>query len=73
MKKYFDQLRPMERRVVLFVGVALFVALNWVFVWPYFSDWSNYTVRYGAAQTKLKLYQTAIAQEAGDGEDGAEI
>jgi len=63
MKKYFEQLRPMERRLVIGVGVVLLIVLNWVFVWPHFSDWHNYTSRYEDAQRKLKLYQTAISRK----------
>lgn len=63
MKKYFAQLRPAERRLVIGVGVVLFIVLNAVFVWPRFSDWSNLTRRYEDAQRKLKLYQTAVAQQ----------
>ena len=62
MKKYFDQLRPMERRLVIGVGVILLLVVNWVMVWPHFADWSNLTRRYEDAQRKLKLYQTAVAQ-----------
>jgi type II secretory pathway component PulM len=60
MKKYFEGLRPFERRVILFVGVVLLAALNWVLVWPHFSDWTNLTHSYEEAQQKLKLYQTSI-------------
>jgi Tfp pilus assembly protein PilO len=60
MKKYFEGLRPFERRVILFVGVVLLAALNWVLVWPHFSDWSNLSHSYADAQQKLKLYQSAI-------------
>ncbi len=63
MKKYFDQLRPLERRLVIGVGVVLLIVLNWVLVWPHFADWSKLTNRYEDAQHKLKLYQTAVAQK----------
>lgn len=63
MKKYFEQLRPMERRLVIAVGVVLLVVLNWVFVWPHFSDWTNLSNDYQTAQQKLKLYQTTIAMK----------
>jgi len=63
MKKYFDQLRPLERRLVIGVGVVLLIVLNWVLVWPHFSDWNKLTGRYEDAQRKLKLYQTAAAQK----------
>jgi type II secretory pathway component PulM len=63
MKKYFDQLRPMERRLVIGVGVVLLLVANWVLVWPHFSDWGKLTRRYEDAQRKLKLFQTAVAQK----------
>jgi len=62
MKKYFDQLRPLERRLVIGVGVVLLVVLNWVFVWPHFSDWSSLTGRYEEAQQQLKVYQAVLDQ-----------
>lgn len=63
MKKYFEGLRPMERRLVIAVGVILLVVLNWVFVWPHFSDWTNLSNNYRDAQQKLKLYQSAIGMK----------
>jgi hypothetical protein len=63
MKKYFEQLRPAERRLVIGVGVVLILVVNWVYVWPHFSDWSRLTDQYQDAQRKLKLYQTAVAQK----------
>jgi Tfp pilus assembly protein PilO len=62
MKKYFEQLRPMERRLVVGVAVVLLVVLNAVFVWPHFSDWGNLQHRLEEARGKLKLFQTASAQ-----------
>lgn len=62
MKKYFEQLRPLERRLAVGVLVVLFLVLNAVFIYPHFSDWGKLQRRLNAAQTKLKLYQTAIAQ-----------
>ena len=41
MKKYFAQLRPMERRLVVGVAVILVIVLNWWFIWPHFSDWND--------------------------------
>ena len=64
MKKYFAQLRPLERRMAIGVLVILFLVLNYVFVWPHFSDWGNWRRRGDDARRKLKLYQTAIAQTA---------
>ena len=62
MKKYFSQLRPLERRLAVGGFVALIVVLNWWLVWPHFSDWSNLRRQLDDAQKKLKLYQAAAAQ-----------
>jgi Tfp pilus assembly protein PilO len=62
MKKFFAQLRPMERRLAVGVLVALILVLNWVFIWPHFSDWSNLHRRLEAARQKLALYQSTILQ-----------
>ena len=65
MKKYFAQLRPLERRLAFGVLVVLFLVLNYVFIWPHFADWGNLSRRGEDAQRKLKLYQTALAQRPG--------
>ncbi|MDB6026736.1 MAG: hypothetical protein JWM68_2959 [Verrucomicrobiales bacterium] len=41
MKKFFQQLRPLEQRLVIVTGLIVFVLVNWVFVWPHFSDWTQ--------------------------------
>ena len=62
MKKFFAQLRPLERRLAVGVLVVFVLVLNWWFIWPHFSDWSNLHRRFEEAQQKLKLYQTTILQ-----------
>ena len=62
MKRYFAQLRPLERRLVVGVAVVVFLVLNAVFIWPHSSDWSNLRTRLDNAKNKLKLYQAAVAQ-----------
>jgi hypothetical protein len=62
MNKFFAQLRPMERRLAVGVLVVFILVLNWVFIWPHFSDWSNLRHRLTDAQQKLNLYQTTILQ-----------
>lgn len=64
MKKFFAQLRPLERRLAVGVLVVLFLVLNFVFVWPHFGDLSKLRFRESDARQKLKLYQTAVAQSA---------
>lgn len=63
MKKYFEQLPPTERRLVIGVGLVVVFVLNWWFVWPHFSDWGNLSRRLDDAQRKLMLYQKAVAQK----------
>jgi Tfp pilus assembly protein PilO len=62
MKKFFAQLRPLERRLAVGVLVVLILVLNWVFIWPHFSDWSNLRSRFEVAKQKLALYQATILQ-----------
>jgi Tfp pilus assembly protein PilO len=62
VKKFFAQLRPLERRLAVGVLVVFVLVLNWWFIWPHFSDWSNLHRRFEEAQQKLKLYQTTILQ-----------
>ena len=62
MKKYFAQLRPLERRLVIGVAVVLLLVLNGVFIWPHFSDWGKLRGRLDQARRQLKLYQMTAAQ-----------
>jgi Tfp pilus assembly protein PilO len=62
MKKYFAQLRPLERRLAVGVLVVVILVLNAWLIWPHFSDWGNLHRRLKSAQSKLKLYQTNITQ-----------
>jgi len=62
VKKYFAQLRPLERRLAVGVAVILFLVLNWIFIWPHFSDWGNLETRQKNARASLQLYQATISQ-----------
>lgn len=62
MNKYFANLRPLERRLVVGVGVALLIILNWAFVWPHFADAGNYQNRLDGATRKLKSWHAAVDQ-----------
>jgi len=55
-------LRPQERRLVVFVGIVLFVVLNIWLVWPHFGDWGMLQLRYTRAQKTLDTYRTEIAR-----------
>ena len=64
MKKFFAQLRPLERRLAVGVLVILILVLNFVFVWPHFSDWGNLQGRMATARKNLARDQAVIAQSA---------
>ena len=54
MKRFWEQLKPNERRVVVIVVIAFFLVMNWWFVWPHFSDFGRDTARIHGAEEKLK-------------------
>ncbi len=60
MKKFFAQLRPVERRLAVGVVVIFILVLNWWYIWPHFSDWGNLRHAMDDAQQKLALYQKTI-------------
>ncbi len=62
MKKYFAQLRPLERRLVVGVAVVLVVVLNAMFIWPHFADWGNLRARLDKARSELERNQKTVAQ-----------
>ena len=62
MKSYLDNLRPFEKRLVVGIGAMLFVVLNFVFVFPHFSNWSHVKTplddaagRYGSIKKEIDL------------------
>lgn len=79
MESFFDKLglRPAERRLLMGVGVALFIVLNIYLVWPHFSDWKKLRTeietakstlaQYEAEQAKLPEYQAREAELKGKG------
>jgi len=62
MKGYLDSLKPSERRLVVGFGIVAFIVLNFWFVVPHFSDWSNLKIRIAMAGKKLDLYNATIEQ-----------
>jgi hypothetical protein len=62
MKKYFNSLRPFEKRVVVGVGLALFAVLNLWIVFPHFSDMKVLRQRLDDARTKKTKYEMLINQ-----------
>ena len=62
MKKYFEQLRPMERRLAVGVIVAVLLVANYIYIWPYFGQWGDLDNKTNQAHQTLKMYQDAIDQ-----------
>ena len=62
MKGYWNQLRPLEKRLVVGVGAVVFVVLNLWFVVPHFSDWGKVQARMTKAQKTLGEFDTKISQ-----------
>lgn len=60
----FDKmnLRPQERRLVVIVGMVIFVLLNMWFVWPLFNDWSTTRNEIEKNRSTLERYKREIAQ-----------
>ena len=63
MKRYWEGLRPFEKRVVVGVATGLFAVFNLWFVLPHFSDLSRMKKRMEEAQWTLRVRETAIAQK----------
>ena len=63
MKRYWEGLRPFEKRVVVGVATGLFAVFNLWFVLPHFSDLARMKNRMEDAQRLLRIRETAIAQK----------
>lgn len=55
-------LRPQERRLLVFVAVVVFVVLNIWLVWPRFKDWKLVKSEYEKNLAELHRYQKEVAQ-----------
>jgi Tfp pilus assembly protein PilO len=67
MTNPFDQLnlRPQERRVVVIVGLLIFVVLNFLLVTPLFGQLGQSENQLKSSETKLAKYETEIAKAPG--------
>ena len=62
MKKYFEHLRPMERRLAVGVIVVLLLVVNYVMIWPHFGDWGNLDGKIQQERQTLQSYKDTIGQ-----------
>lgn len=65
MTTFLDKLnlRPQERRWVMGVMVVVIIVLNWVFVWPYFNDWSKVNAKMEKTRKDIATYQAEIEMD----------
>jgi Tfp pilus assembly protein PilO len=56
-------LRPSERRLLVVVGLVVFVVVNIWFVWPHFGELGNVQLQQSNAQKKLDVYLQEIARQ----------
>jgi Type II secretion system (T2SS), protein M len=62
MNQYWQNLRPLEKRLVVGVGSVLFILLNWWFVVPHFSDLSKIDRRMKKAGTTLQVFNSELSK-----------
>jgi hypothetical protein len=55
-------LRPFERRLLVVVGIAIFVVVQFFFIWPHFGDVKKLQIRQENALKTLKEQRAVIAE-----------
>ena len=60
MKEFFNKLTPAERRLVVFVGIGVFVVINIWFIIPMFGQYGKLQQKRTDAQKLVEKYQTEI-------------
>ncbi len=64
MKKFWEQLKPQERRWLTVIGCIVFITLNYFFIWPQFKQWGVNTRRMKTATDNIALYRAELAHQA---------
>ena len=64
MNSFFDRynLNAFERRLTVVVGMAIFLVINMILVWPRFSEWGEIQVKNDRANQRLRTFQTQLAK-----------
>ncbi len=67
MNSFIDKLnlRPAERRLLVGVGVVLFIILNMWLIWPHFKDWKKLRGEIAVAESTLATFKAEIAKLPG--------
>lgn len=63
MNNFLDQLNltPQERRIVVAIGLVVIVVLNFLFVWPHFSEWKRIRKDLDTMRANIEKYNKEIA------------
>jgi hypothetical protein len=64
MKKFWEQLKPQERRWLIAIGCVVFVTMNYFLVWPQFKEWHANTIRMSTDRDNMARYSGEIAHES---------
>jgi hypothetical protein len=63
MKSFFDKLTPPERRLVVLVGIAVFVVINIWWIIPRFGDYGEFEAKRAKTLKQIAEYKTEIARK----------
>ncbi len=63
MKSFFDKLTPAERRLVVIVGIAVFVVINIWFIFPMFGQYGDFENKRAKTLRQIADYKAEIARK----------
>jgi hypothetical protein len=63
MNKFWNQLKPQERRWLIIIGCVVFVTMNYFFVWPQFEEWRVNTMRMSTDRDNIAKYSAELAHK----------
>lgn len=64
MKKFWEQLRPGERRWVVLIGCVVFLVMNYFMVWPQFKQWHANSLAIEKAKATIEQCRPEIGRKA---------
>lgn len=65
MKSFFDKLTPAERRLVVLVGIALFVVINIWWIIPRFGEYGKFVKERDKTLELIRKYNAEISRKKG--------
>ena len=63
MKSFFDKLTPAERRLVVVVGIAVFLVINFWFIFPMFGQYGGFEDKRAKTLKQIATYKAEIARK----------